>query len=143
MRGRDLNPAHKRDLARYLLDWVKFLREKEGLPVKYVSLHNEGEDWFRWNGAGLTAHKGHDYNLFWSPEQVVEFIKLVADELKAAGLNDVGVTPVENTNWYRRDPWGYADASADDFRCQPVERCGILSPRQPCPTNSILFRPFP
>ncbi len=27
-----------------------------------------------------------DHNLFWPPEQVVEFIKLVTDELKYAGL---------------------------------------------------------
>ncbi|MCL4788911.1 MAG: hypothetical protein KJ070_19305 [Verrucomicrobia bacterium] len=114
MRGRDLDPAHKRDLARYLVSWVKFLREKEGLPVKYVSLHNEGEDWLRWNQAGLTDVKGHDYNLFWPPEQVVEFIKLVTDELKAAGLDEVGVTPGENTNWYRFGTWGYAEAVADD-----------------------------
>lgn len=125
MRGRDLDPAHKKDLARYLVDWVQFLREKEGLPVKYVSLHNEGEDWLRWNRAGLTEWKGQDYNLFWPPEQVVEFIKLVADELKAAGLADVGVTPGETTNWYRWDTWGYADAIADD--AEALRRLGLIT----------------
>lgn len=115
MRGRDLDPAHKRDLALYLVDWVKFLREKEGLPVKYVSLHNEGEDWFRWTRAeGLTDRPNHDYNLFWPPEQVVDCIKLVTDELRAAGLAEVGVAPGEPSNWYRFDTWGYADAIADD-----------------------------
>jgi len=114
LRGRDLDPAHQRDLARYLVDWIKFLREREGLPVKYVSLHNEGEDWFRWTATGLTDHKGHDYNLFWPPEQVVALIKIVAEALKAAGLTDVGVTPGETTNWYRWDTWGYADALGDD-----------------------------
>ncbi|MCX7886696.1 MAG: hypothetical protein N3B01_05480, partial [Verrucomicrobiae bacterium] len=114
IRGRDLDPAHKRDLALYLVSWVKFLREKEGLPVKYVSLHNEGEDWFRWTREGLTDRDSHDYNMFWPPEQVVEFIPLVADELRAAGLGDVGVTPGEPSNWYRFDTWGYADAIADD-----------------------------
>jgi hypothetical protein len=114
MRGRDLDPAHKRDLALYLVSWVKFLRQKEGLPVQYVSLHNEGEDWFRWTPAGLTDRASHDYNLFWPPEQVVEFLKLVSDELKAAGLDDVGVTPGEPTNWYRFGAWGYAGAIADD-----------------------------
>jgi hypothetical protein len=113
MRGRDLDPAHKRDLALYLVSWIKFLREKEGLPVKFISLHNEGEDWFRWTQAGLTDHKGHDYNMFWPPEQVVEFIKLVSAELRKAGLGDVGVTPGEPTNWYRFDEWGYASAIAD------------------------------
>jgi O-glycosyl hydrolase len=125
MRGRDLDPAHQRDLALYLVNWVKFLREKEGLPVKYVSLHNEGEDWFRWNRAGLTEWKGQDYNLFWPPEQVVAFIKLVSDELKAAGLPDVGVTPGENTNWYRWDTWGYADAIADD--AEALRKLGLIT----------------
>jgi len=125
LRGRDLDPAHKKDLVRYMVDWVKFLREKEGLPVKYVSLHNEGEDWFRWPKSGLTDFKGHDYNLFWPPEQVVEFIKLVAEELKAAGLHDVGVTPGENTNWYRWDTWGYADAIADDT--EALQKLGLIT----------------
>jgi hypothetical protein len=125
MRGRDLDSAHKRDLALYLVNWVRFLREQEGLPVKYVSLHNEGEDWSRWNQAGLTEWKGHDYNLFWPPEQVVEFIKLVADELKAAGLADVGVTLGENTNWYRVGTWGYAEAIADDT--EALGKMGLIT----------------
>lgn len=125
MRGRDLDPAHRRDLARYLVDWVKFLREKEGLPVQYVSLHNEGEDWRRWTEAGLTDKTGHDYNMFWPREQVVDFIKLVADELKAAGLEGVGVTPGEMTNWYRFDSWGYADAIADD--ADAVRKLGLIT----------------
>lgn len=114
MRGRDLDPAHKQDLARYLVAWVKFLREREQLPVRYVSLHNEGEDWRRWTQAGQTSDPRHDYNLFWPPELVVEFMPLVAAELGRAGLGQVGVTPGENTNWYRFDTWGYADAIADD-----------------------------
>ena len=40
-RGRDLDPEMKEDLALYMIDWIKFLKEKERLPVKYVSLHNE------------------------------------------------------------------------------------------------------
>lgn len=114
LRGRDLNPAHKRDLALYLVDWVRFLREREELPVRYVSLHNEGEDWHRWTQSGETDDPGHDYNLFWPPEQVAEFLRLVAAELRLAGVPQVGVTPGENTNWYRFDSWGYADAIADD-----------------------------
>jgi hypothetical protein len=33
MRGRDLDPAHKRDLALYLVSWARFLREQEGLLI--------------------------------------------------------------------------------------------------------------
>jgi hypothetical protein len=125
MRGRDLDPAHRRDLALYLVSWVRFLREAEQLPVRFVSLHNEGEDWFRWTQAGLTDHKGHDYNLFWPPEQVVEFIKRVTDELRAAGLDDVGVTPGEPTNWHRFGTWGYAEAIADDP--EALDKLGLIT----------------
>lgn len=37
LRGRDLDPAQKYNLANYIIDWVKFLREQEGFPVKYLS----------------------------------------------------------------------------------------------------------
>jgi hypothetical protein len=32
LRGRDLDPARKYDLARYMVDWVRYLREQEKLP---------------------------------------------------------------------------------------------------------------
>src|SRR5690606_17799640 len=90
-----------------------------------VSLHNEGEDWVRWSRAGLTERPGHDYNLYWPPEQVAEFIKLVADELQAAGLADVGVTPGATSNWYRFVTWGNADAIADD--ADSLRRLGLIT----------------
>jgi len=114
LRGRDLDPRHKQDLVAYLVDWVRYLREKEQLPVKYISLHNEGEDWFRWTQEGLTDRESHDYNMFWPPEQVAEFITLVDTALKRSGLSDVKVTPGETSNWYRFDHWGYADALCDN-----------------------------
>jgi len=116
LRGRDLDPAHRYDLAKYMVDWVRYLREQEKLPVRYLSLHNEGEDWMRWPSDGKSGNigKGHDYNLFWPPEQVVDFLRLLRPMLDAAGLQDVGVTPGECTNWYRFSAWGYADAIADD-----------------------------
>jgi hypothetical protein len=36
-RGRDLNPKYKKEVANYMIDWVKFLKEEEGFPVKYIS----------------------------------------------------------------------------------------------------------
>jgi len=116
LRGRDLNPERKRDLANYMIHWVKFLREKEGLPVRYISLHNEGEDWHRWPSDGKSGNigKGHDYNMFWPPEQVVDFLRFMPAMLKEQGLDDVSVSPGECTNWYRFSAWGYADAIADD-----------------------------
>lgn len=109
MRGRDLDPEHKEDLANYMVDWVRFLKKKENVPVKYLSLHNEGESWLRWTVDGKTDYPGHDYNLFWPPEQVVEYIIMLPALLDRAGVGDVGVTPGETTNWYRFGTWGYAD----------------------------------
>jgi hypothetical protein len=113
-RGRDLDPDLKTELANYMIDWAKFLKENERFPIKYISLHNEGEDWHRWNQLGFTDWDGHDYNLFWSPEMVVEYINMMPKMLKKAGLADVGVTPGEPTNWYRFSAWGYAEALAKD-----------------------------
>jgi len=116
LRGRDLDPAMKYDLAEYMTDWVKFLREVEEFPVKYISLHNEGEDWSRWPADGESGNigSGHDYNLYWSPEQVVDFIKFMRPMLDEQGLTNVGLTPGETTNWYRFSWWGYSDALVSD-----------------------------
>jgi hypothetical protein len=78
IRGRDIDPAHKDDLANYLVRWVKYLREEEKFPVKYVSLHNEGEDWERWplDGQDPNIGHGHDYNMYWKPELVCEMMIL-------------------------------------------------------------------
>lgn len=118
MRGRDIDPAHKDDLAAYLTDWVKFLREIEGFPVKYISLHNEGEDWDRWPWDGKEGNigRGHDYNLYWPPAQVCEFLSMMKPVLKKAGLSDVSVTNGEPTNWYRFSFWGYPEAIAADAK---------------------------
>lgn len=116
LRGRDLDPARKYDLAAYMIDWVRYLRKDQGYPVKYISLHNEGEDWMRWPADGQSGNigTGNDYNLFWPPEQVVDFLKFMRPMLDNAGLADVGITPGETTNWYRFSAWGYADAIAQD-----------------------------
>jgi hypothetical protein len=46
-------------------------------------------------------------------------------KLKKAGLNDVGVTPGENTNWYRFSYWGYADAIAENK--EAIEAIGLIT----------------
>jgi len=124
-RGRDLDPAFKDAVANYMVDWVKFLKEEEHLPVKYLSLHNEGEDWRRWNQEGYTEDKGHDYNLYWPPDQVVEFVKLMPEKLKAAGVGDVGITPGECTNWYRFGTWGYTEAFLKD--AEALDNLGLIT----------------
>jgi hypothetical protein len=124
-RGRDLDPDYKDALANYMVDWVKFLKEEEHFPVKYLSLHNEGEDWRRWNQEGLTEDSGHDYNLYWPPDQVVDFVKLMPWKLKAAGLGDVGITPGETTNWYRFGTWGYVEALLKDP--EALNKLGLIT----------------
>ncbi|MFP4622513.1 MAG: hypothetical protein ACLFM7_14480, partial [Bacteroidales bacterium] len=103
LRGRGLDPSMKDELANYMIDWIKFLREEEEYPVKYLSLHNEGEDWKRWpkDGSDGNIGTGHDYNLFWPPQQVIEFLEYLPEKLKEAGLGDVGITPGETTGWFR------------------------------------------
>jgi len=111
VRGRDLDPAQARNLATYLISWIRFLRERENIPVRYVSLHNEGEDFERWPINGDSpGYATHDYNLFWPPRQVTDFMTLLRPMMDAAGLRDVGITPGETTNWWRFLTWGYAPA---------------------------------
>ena len=114
LRGRDLDPAYTYACARYMVAWVKYLREVAGLPVTYYSLHNEGEDFARWRADGTSDWGGHDYNLFWPPDQVAAFLRLSRKILDANGLPDVAFTPGETSNWLRFYDWGYADAVADD-----------------------------
>ncbi len=126
VRGRDLDPAMKHEVAKYIVSWAKYLREVEGFPVTYVGVHNEGEDWMRWPLDGSTdGAPSHDFNMYWPPEQVVEFMKLLPPVLEAQGIGDVGVSPGETTNWYRFSEWGYADALADD--AEAVARLGLIT----------------
>jgi hypothetical protein len=126
IRGRDLDPAYKFEVAKYLIAWAKYLRETEGLPVKHIGLHNEGEDWMRWPLDGSTADAPrHDYNMYWPPEQVVDFLTFMPAMLEAQGMGDVGLAPGETSNWYRFSEWGYADAIADVP--EAVQNLGLIT----------------
>ncbi len=111
MRGRDLDPAMKVEYAKYAVSWVRWLKE-QGIPIRYISLHNEGEDYHRWPEDGQDGNigTGHDYNLYWPPEELAAFMALVREVLDANGLSEIGVTPGETTNWTRFYNWGYAEA---------------------------------
>lgn len=115
VRGRDMDPAMKEEVAEYLVAWVKYLREKESLPVRYVSVHNEGEDFRRWPTDG--SHGGyphHDYNMYWPPSLVQEFMPLLRKMLDVHGLREVAPTPGEPSTWDRFVNWGYAWALGDN-----------------------------
>lgn len=106
VRGRDLDPSKKEEVAEYMISWVKYLREVEKFPVKYVSLHNEGECWNRWPVDGKSAGApGHDYNMWWPPTLVVDFLRFMRPMMDRAGLQDVGLTPGETSNWEAFGRW--------------------------------------
>ncbi len=114
MRGRELDPERSMECAKYLASWALYLRREEGLPVRWCSLHNEGEDWTRWNEEGTRGRPGDDYNMYWPPEQVVAFLKLMPRVFAANGMDEVGVTPGEPSNWLRFVEWGYPSAICGD-----------------------------
>lgn len=100
LRGRDLDPQQLENLARYMIDWLAYLVHEEDLPVNYLSLHNEGDSPNRWpnDAASGNMERGHDYNAYWRPHQVVLFLEFLPAMLAEAGLV-VGVTPGEPTYW--------------------------------------------
>lgn len=110
-RGRDLDEKYWYEAARYIVSWVKYLSDN-GYPIKFVGVHNEGEDFYRWDDDGYTkeAEKGHDYNLWWSPEAVSRMMPVLRKMLIANDLENVYPTPGETSNWGRFSDWGYSDA---------------------------------
>lgn len=113
--GRDADPDEYYELAEYMVSWALYLIEEEGIPVRYISFHNEGDAYYRWPRDGSNPGEDHrDYNMYWPPDQVVEFLKIVREVLDINGLQDVGLSPGETQNWYRFDQWGYARAIVDD-----------------------------
>ncbi len=115
VRGRDMDPAMKEEAAEYMVAWVKYLREVEKLPVRYLSVHNEGEDFRRWPTDG--SHGGyphHDYNMYWHSSLVAEFMPLLRRMLDHHGMKDVLPTPGETSSWDRFINWGYAWALAEN-----------------------------
>jgi hypothetical protein len=126
VRGRDLDPAEKYECAEYLISWAKYLRDVEGLPVKYVSLHNEGEDARRWPADGSDGGPlKHDHNMYWPTGQVVDFLRFLRGMLDEQGMQDVGITPGETSNWERFYSWNYASAIADDPLA--VQNLGLIT----------------
>jgi hypothetical protein len=74
---RDLDQEQSENLGQYVVDWIHFLRD-QNLPVKYLSLHNEGEDFYKWDfQKGTQRFPGFDFNMYWSPGQVNHFLKMM------------------------------------------------------------------
>jgi O-glycosyl hydrolase len=127
IRGRDLDPAQEQNLARYITHWVQYLREEERLPVRYVSIHNEGDSPNRWPADGQSGNigTGHDYNAWWRPWTVAGFLPTLRSALDGAGLQDVGVTPGECTVWRNFSEQRYDWAILDDPRA--FEALGLVT----------------
>lgn len=123
--GRDLDDSQTDPLCHYMIDWVQYLKEND-FPVKYLSLHNEGEDFYRWHfEEGTQRFKHFDYNMYWPPLQVNNFIKILPEKLAQAGLSDVKVTNGEPSNWTRFYYWGYTDAMFNDDAV--LDNLGLLT----------------
>jgi hypothetical protein len=101
MRGRDLDPEMKLEVAEYLVSWAKYLKEQLNLPVKYISPYNEGEAQNRWKGDGgdEVALYSSDYNMWWPHYQIVDFIKYANDVLYANNMLNVKITTGETASW--------------------------------------------
>lgn len=101
LRGRDFDPAMDLELAEYLAAYARAMQRDEGLAVRWVSLHNEGEHAIRYAEAGEGAGRlaGHDYNMLWTPAQVVRVLCATRTYFDRHGLTGVGLTPGETTYW--------------------------------------------
>ncbi len=123
--GRDLDLERMPGLVRYVLDWVGYLREK-GLAVRYVSPHNEGEDFYRWTfDEAKQRLESFDYNAYWRPEDVNAFVKTAAAEIRRRGWKDLWATNGEPSNWTRFYHWGYAAALAED--AEALRNLGLVT----------------
>jgi hypothetical protein len=110
--GKDLEPSHRIDYARLMVAGLKYLVERK-YPIKYMSMHYHGEDWERWCENGETTDNCL-YSMYWPPELVVDFLKLLRRMLDRNDLAGIGLTPGEIGGWLRFVDWGYANAILDD-----------------------------
>jgi hypothetical protein len=122
--GRDIDPAEKEELAKYMISWVKYLRDVEHFPVKYLSLHNEGEKLNRWKPDGSDDMPPNtDYVTYWPAAQVVDFLRFMRPMMDHFGLQDVGLAPGE-TAW-----GGFTKGYAPYIAADPVavKNLGLIS----------------
>lgn len=99
-RGRDLDPDMKLELAEYFASWCKFLLEEENIPLEFLSIHNEGDSPQRWDEKGFSREgERHDHNMFWPPDELAEYIPLLAEYLEKMDLGQIKITPGEFNIW--------------------------------------------
>lgn len=99
IRDQNIDPAQRDALATFMAGCVKYLREREQIPVEAISIHNEGEDPSRYPG-----FEGDDFNAHWTPDDIADMILRLRNQLHCAGLPRVKVTPGETKQWSRFEP---------------------------------------
>lgn len=100
LNGRDLDISMFPYVADYMVHWIQWLKKTENIDVQYMSLFNEADKPYNWNMAGTEEpERIFDYNTFWKPTEVAEFMPLLRNKLDAAGLKQVGITPGECSSW--------------------------------------------
>lgn len=112
--GRDLDPVNRIHYSRYMVAWARYLSVTEKLPVYCLSLHSRGEMWQLWDSYGIPLYSNTGMNLYWSPEMVVDFLKLIRRQLDHNGLEHIGLSPGDTKNWGNFYDWGYADLISED-----------------------------
>ena len=135
-RGRDLDKSKKLELAEYIVSWAKYLRETEGFNVKYISMHNEGEDARRWAeyGEDDTSYYHHDFNMLWPSYQIVDFLTYADDILYHNNMLDIKLACGETTTWERLFKWwnhnySYSCNIADEIKNEPeaMKNLGLIT----------------
>eukprot|EP01084_Bolivina_argentea_P269319 457682_1 len=110
LKGRDLDPTLKYEFGEYIVSWAKWLREYQGLPVDYISLHNEGECYDRWPANGTTPGPiEDDYNIWFPPQQVADFMQWMPMMLEKQNATYLGIGTGETSNWFRFQHYGYSN----------------------------------
>ena len=125
IKGRDLNHRYVEDLARYMVDWVMYLKEREGFPVGYLSLHAAGEAWQSWNGEGKARDETQPYSLYWPSDQLTSILRSLPAHLQQANLPDVQLTNGEPVSWNHLHQWGHAYAIAND--AEALQHLGLIT----------------
>lgn len=92
--ARDFDPAQADALARYMAAWVKFLKDKEGVQVEFLSLSNEAKDATFFTDDGMGPKGNSDYNLAWKENEMIDMMRRMR-----VLLPEIGFTPTEPTGW--------------------------------------------
>lgn len=92
--ARDFDPAQADALAKYMAAWVKFLQDKEGVQVEFLSLSNEAKDATFFTEDGMGPRGNSDYNIAWKEDEMINMMRRMR-----VLLPKVGFTPTEPTGW--------------------------------------------